>query len=702
MRQSSQQKLSHPLHLAGSMYFFYGALMTRKVLLLVCTVLLTAMNLPAQTNYAVLRGVVVDPQDHPIPAATVRLTASATGAVRVVTGNASGLYEVDGVLPGEYMLEVQSQGFSAAKRSLQLEVGQQMTVNVTLTVGGDTQTVVAVDTAQLLKTTDPSVGEVVDQHGVSQLPLNGRMLVDLMLTVPGAHLSHGAQTGDMNPLYWRPGQRSAISVGGNRPNANYFLLDGTTNTDPTFNTQNLSASPDAVREFQVQVGSYSAEMGGAGGGQVNIVTQSGTSVFHGTVYEYLRNGALDAHSFNQMGGTNHLVQNNFGGSVGGPLSHKHTFFFVNYEGMRHVQADSMTDTVPTAEEMAGDFSQSGVIIYDPATTVKNPNYNPSLPVTPSNPQFSRQPFPGNVIPAGRMNSAAVTMLTNYVPQPNLMMGMGGMTMMGQPTVTGAGNDSNNYLDVRNEQHYNNQGTIRVDQIFGQYDSGFIRYSAGSENGFMPENLPGFGYFHDNLAQQGMGAYNHVFSATLLNVASVAVSRLSMDHTTESADKNDIVSQLGIQGVGFGGPGAWGAPYFNVQGYSPIGDSYAATPMHAWDTIVEGRDTLSWLRGRHSLKFGGAYQKYIWPMWGFFQNRGYYQFTNGFTTDIGANDGTGSALASFLLGLPAVRQRQAGVPQMNLRQWYADGFAQDTYHVTPTTTLDFGVRYEYMSPLRDIK
>src|SRR6202020_3438774 len=145
---------------------------------------------------------------------------------------------------------------------------------------------------ELLKTQDASVGEVVDQRSVDSLPLNGRMLIDLVLTVPGAHISHGAQTGDMNPLYWRPGQRSAVSIGGARPNANYFLLDGATNTDPTFNTQNLSASPDAVQEFQIQIGSYSAEMGGAGGGQVNVVTRSGSSQFHGAAYEYLRNGAL--------------------------------------------------------------------------------------------------------------------------------------------------------------------------------------------------------------------------------------------------------------------------------------------------------------------------------------------------------------------------------------------------------------------------
>ncbi|HWW97117.1 MAG TPA: carboxypeptidase regulatory-like domain-containing protein [Edaphobacter sp.] len=657
----------------------------------------------AQTNYATLSGVVMDPQHLAIPHAKVTLTAVETGAERAVVANGQGVYEAGGLLPGSYLVRAESSGFAAARRSLQLEVGQQTTLDVMLTVGPDSQTVTAVAAAELLKTADASVGEVVDQRGVAQLPLNGRMLVDLMLTVPGAHLSHGAQSGDMNPLYWRPGQRSAISVGGNRPNANYFLLDGATNTDPTFNTQNLSASPDAVQEFQVQVGSYSAEMGGAGGGQVNIVTRSGGSTVHGTAYEFLRNGALDAHSFNDMGGTKHLVQNNFGGSLGGPLLGKHTFFFANYEALRHVQADTMTDTVPTPDEAAGDFSMSGVTIYDPNTTVTNPNYNPVLPVSKQNPQFTRQPFPGNKIPAARLSAVAVTMLTKYTPQPNLMMGMGGgMTMMGQPTVVGVGNDSNNYLDVRNEQHYTDQGTLRLDHQFSAKDTLFGRYSAGGEHGFMPENLPGFGYLHDNLSQQGMGSYSHIITPSLLNVATVGVSRLSMNHTTESANTNDITGELGIAGVGFGGPGAWGAPYFNVQGYSPIGDSYAATPMHAWDTLIEGRDTLIWQLGRHSLKFGAAYQRFIWPMWGFFQNRGYYQFTNGFTTDIGANDGTGSALASFLLGLPAVRQRQAGVPQMNLRQWYANGYAQDTFRLTKRTTVDYGLRYEYMSALVDIK
>src|SRR4249919_2495285 len=201
-----------------------------------------------------------------------------------------------------------------------------MTLDVSLKLSSvNTVVDVKTDTVNVLRTTDASVGEVVEPTSVRNLPLNGRMLIDLVLTVPGAHESHGAQAGDMSPLYWRPRQRSAVSIGGNRPNANYFLLDGTTDTDPTFNTLNLSPSPDAVQEFKVQTGSYSAEMGGAGGGQINIVTRSGTNRFHGTAYEYLRNGALDATSFNSMG-NKHLVQNNFGASLGGPIKRGNTFF----------------------------------------------------------------------------------------------------------------------------------------------------------------------------------------------------------------------------------------------------------------------------------------------------------------------------------------------------------------------------------------
>ncbi|HEY3629030.1 MAG TPA: carboxypeptidase regulatory-like domain-containing protein [Terracidiphilus sp.] len=681
--------------------------MTRRFFYLAVCLLFAVIPSRAQSNYAVVRGSVLDPQHRPLPGAHVHLMSTDTSAQREVVADGTGLYEIAGLQPGAYELTVEGNGFQSAKQRLTLEVGQQASIDVNLRVGADVQNVtVEAAAGELLKTQDASVGEVVDQRSVDSLPLNGRMLIDLILTVPGAHTSHGASTGDMNPLYWRPGQRSAVSIGGSRPNANYFLLDGATNTDPTFNTQNLSASPDAVKEFQVQTGSYSAEMGGAGGGQVNIVTRAGTGTLHGTAYEFLRNGAMDAHSFNEMSSGNFLVQNNFGASIGGPFWRaRKTFFFVNYEALRHVETMTMVDTVPTAQEMAGDFSQSGVDIYDPTTTQPNPNYNPQLPVSKTNPQYLRQQFQYNgvlnVIPPDRIGQAASIMLNKYTPQPNTM-DMGGMTMMGQPTVVGAGNDANNYLDARKERMFNDQGTIRVDHNFSSGDTAFFRYSAGGEHGFMPEGLPGFGFYHDDLSQQGVLEWAHVFNSHMVNEASGAISRLAMMHSTESANRKDIVTELGITGTGFGGPAAWGAPYFNVQGFSPMGDAFSATPMHAWDTVVEGRDALSWQMGRHSTKFGGAYQRFIWPMWGFFQNRGYYQFTNGFTTEHALNDGTGSSLASFELGLPAARQGQAGIPQMDLRQWYADGYAQDAWRLTSNSTLTYGIRYEFMSPLVDIR
>jgi len=289
---------------------------------------------------------------------------------------------------------VQAPGFALFNETVRLEVGQQMTLDVNVKLSSLSTTVqVETQTVNVLRTTDASVGEVVEPTSIRNLPLNGRMLIDLVLTVPGAHESHGAQAGDMSPLYWRPGQRSAVSIGGNRPNANYFLLDGATNTDPTFNTLNLSPSPDTVQEFKVQTGSYTAEMGGAGGGQINIVTRTGTNQFHGTAYEFLRNNVLDARTFNQMDSSNHLVRNNFGGSLGGPIIRSKAFFFVNYEGLRLTQSDTMIDTVPTANEINGDFSMSGAAIYNPFSSHANPNFDSTRPVARAIRRSFVIPFP---------------------------------------------------------------------------------------------------------------------------------------------------------------------------------------------------------------------------------------------------------------------------------------------------------------------
>jgi carboxypeptidase family protein len=674
----------------------------RRIFWALTAVALFSLCALAQSNFAVLSGSITDPQSRAVSGASVELVSVETGAVRRATTNEQGLYQIPGLQPGDYKLTISATGFTSQRQTLRLEVAQKLAVDTRLPLESHKEVVEVSSLPEVIHTNEATIGEVVEPTSIENLPLNGRMLIDLVLTVPGAHVSHGAQTGNMNPLYWRPGQRSAVSVGGSRPNGNYFLLDGTSNTDPTFNTQNFSPSPDAVQEFKVDTSSYSAEMGGAGGGQINIVTKSGTNSYHGTVYEFLRNGFMDATSFDSMG-NNHMVQNNFGGSFGGPIIKNKTFFFLNYEGFRHAMTDTMIDTVPTLAEINGDFSQAGIKgkplrIFDPANGRTEFQFNGQM----------------DVIDPSRINQAAQKFLLQYVPRPtpaNMMMGSMpcGSAMMGTP-LPGAGADCNNYIDSRNELMVNNQGTVRIDQLLAHGDSLSARYSVSSETGFMPGEmppggvgtlLPGFGSFNNNFSQQGEISWNKILSPTQVNTAAISVSRLAMNRYEENANKNDIVSQLGIQGIGFGGAGAFGAPYFNVQGYSPMGDNYSATPMKAWDTVLEARDTFSWQEGRHSLKFGASYTRFIWPMWGFFQNRGYYQFTNGYTTDNGTNDGTGSALASFLLGLPTVKQRQAGIPQMQLRQWYTSGFAQDSFRVTRSTTIEMGVRYEFMNPLVDI-
>ena len=196
------------------------------------------------------------------------------------------------------------------------------------------------------------------------------------------------------------------------------------------------------------------------------------------------------------------MQHNFGASLGGPLRGKRTFFFANYEVFRQTMAETMVGTVPTEEEAIGDFSNSGASIFNPFSSHPNPAFNPALPVSAANPQTIRDPFPGNVIPANLLNPAAQRMLANHVPRPNTMGDMGmGMTMMGTPTTFGTNQDSNNFLDVEDMRHRNKQGTIRVDRMLGANDIFNVRYSISKEDGFMPQNLPGFGFTHDNLVAE---------------------------------------------------------------------------------------------------------------------------------------------------------------------------------------------------------
>ena len=636
----------------------------------------------AQTTTASVRGTVVDDQHLPVPGAAVTVEDTERGTRRSVTSDTHGLYEVAGLQPGDYHLQAVLTGFSTTEIDVHLEVNQRLQADVVLKAGTVAENVVVRQAAPLLDTTSASVGQVIGQDQISQLPLNGRQFLDLALLVPGAHTSHGAATGSTVPLYWRPGQNSAISVTGGRPSANAFRIDGTTNTDPSFNTYIVNLPPDAIQEFQIETGSYSAELGAAGTGQVNVVTKAGTHNLRGSIYEFLRNSAFDARLFTSGDELPHFSQNQFGATVGGPTPLKNTFFFASYEGLRSSEGQSMMMTVPLEAWRTGDFSGYGPI-YDPSTTRPNPNFDKSKPVSPSNPQVIRDQFPGNKIPLNRINPVALEVLQDHVVLPNM-----------DGTV-------NNYLDSRATRLHNDQGTVRMDHAFAGGSSLFGRYTLSKETGFVPENLPGFGTDHDNRVQNLTVTYVQPFSSRLVNEIRGGWTRMELGRLGESAYGDDLIAELGIKGVGFGGPAAYGLPRFNVQGFDQIGDSLLCTPCQYDNKLAQIGDRLSWSLGKHSLRFGGDVRYFKWDMLGFFQNRGYYQFTNGFTTRTATNDGTGNALASYLLGLPTVAQRQAGLPSMNMRQPGYEAYVQDDWRIGSHLTVNVGLRYEYETPLHDI-
>jgi hypothetical protein len=339
-------------------------------------------------------------------------------------------------------------------------------------------------------------------------------------------------------------------------------------------------------------------------------------------------------------------------------------------------------TVPLEAWRTGDFSGSRPI-YDPTTTRPNPDFDPSRPESPANPRLVRQQFPNNQIPADRINPVSRAVLERFVPLPNM-----------------EGN-VNNYLDTRAQRLDNDQLNVRVDHSFAGGSSVFARYSYSQEDGFTPENLPGFGANHDNSVQNLSLTSINPFSSTFVSELRVGYQRMQLHRMGEKANGADLVSELGIPGVGFGGPEAFGLPRWAVQGLEPFGDSLLCTPCKYDNQIYQVGEHLTWLRGGHSLKFGGDLRYFKWDMLGFFQNRGFFSHTPGFTTRTATNDGTGDALASFLLGLPAIAQRQAGLPSMNMRQTAFDAFVQDDWRISQHLTLNLGLRYEFRTSLHDV-
>jgi outer membrane receptor protein involved in Fe transport len=642
-----------------------------SLLILILFTLLSAPNASAQNATGSILGAVRDSTGAVLPNVRVRVTSEQTGQYVTVTTDELGNYTVPLLKPGSYSVSAEAGGFQRyVNNGIVLQVDQTARLNISMQVGDVTQTVDVTGEAPLLQSENASTGAVIDEKKIVQIPLNGRNFIDLAVLAPGVGRAGGSQGS------------SSLTIDGGRPQNNNFLLDGTANTDGDFNKAILSPSIDAIQEFKVQTSGYSAEFGRSGAGQINVITKSGGNDFHGVLYEFHRNSALDARPFNTLGSKlPKFIRHQFGGTFGGPIIKNKTFFFGNYEGIRRVQGLTFTGTVPTAAMRRGDFSGVAAI-YDPAGETANPAFNPALPVSTTNPRTLRSQFAGNIIPDARINPITRKIL-DFVPLP-----------------TEAGL-ANNFRRNDSQRETNNQYGIRIDHQVALNNQFFARFNTANATTFAPGTFPGFGTDFENKPKNLTISDIHTFTPTFFNEFKFGYARLAEGDLQQNAYGQDYIAELGIAGVGFGGEAARGLPNFAVQGFTAFGDGTFALPRVLRNNTYQWIDNVTWLRGKHSFKGGVEATRFQYNLQAWFQSRGFFQFTNGYTTRTSTNDNTGNAFATYLLGLPYFAQRQVGQTRLDARSTRFGAYVQDDYKLSPRLTLNLGLRYEVLTPLAEI-
>jgi len=578
----------------------------------------------------------------------------ATGTARDLTTDTAGVALFPMLPPGAYETAVSLAGFKTYRgTSLHLQVAQAARLDVALGVGDVAESVQVTAETRLLTVDTAAQGTVIGEEKVQALPLNGRQFIQLALLVPGANA--GGRAVQQNVL--RQNQVGGLSVAGGRTNNTAFLLDGAVNTDPDYNSLSYSPSIDAIAEFQVQTAQFGAEYGRAGG-QVNVITKSGAGQMHGSLFEYHRDDAMDSRPFNLVGELPEFKRDNFGGTLGGPIVKNRLFFFGAYEQLRRREgaASLTTVTVPTALERQGDFSQSPGGIYDPLTGTTN-----------------RQAFPGMRIPQNRIDPQALAAI-NALPLPN--------------------SGARSYVNTEStlsQDIYNS--SLRIDLNAGEGQHIFGRYSFADENAIVPETVPGRDNLQDARPHNAVVGWTSVLTARAVNEVRAGISLLK------------YVSGLPELSFSVNGQ-AQALPRFLVTGYPTMGGAGAFTGTTGGGIVnVDNRtyqfyDNLSVQRGAHALKGGVEYLRTEYNRNEVPSALGTFTMTSGYTTRTAGNDGTGNALATFLLGLPQQGNRAVGPSTIAGRQWYFSAYAQDDWRVSDRVTLNLGVRYELSPPMSD--
>jgi Carboxypeptidase regulatory-like domain len=629
----------------------------------------------AQESTASINGTTRDATGALVPEASVTLTSVNTGVKKTTMSTDTGRYVFLSLLPGQYTLSVTKEGFaSITQEAFTLAVNQTATFDFTLRVGEIAQTITVEASAAQINTSTANLGTAITATFVNELPLNGRQFTQLLSLTPGAapaNVSQNSGGAQSNPL----GTVVIPAVNGQQNRSNYFMLDGINDTEVVFSSFTIAPIVDDIQEFKVQSHNDEAQFGYVTGGTVNVVTKSGTNQFHGALWEYMRNDKFDARNpfaANKIS----LRQNQFGANVGGPVLLPHyngrnkTFFFGSYEGFRNVTGAGLSGLAiaPTSAQLAGDLSDLSTPIFNPFTTREDPT-RPG--------QYIRDPFPGNIIPRNLIDANMVKYAQEVFPQPG-------------PLVLGRFNTFSTQKNSRNQDQY----SIRVDEYLTTKDTVWFRYSTSYQDRIRPAGFEGNTTNGATDARNFALNYMHTFNPTTILTATFGHNSLDNSESTRipKVDASTLIQQTNIAPSFACGYEVWGFPFdcliptMDITGFIGGGEGGGGgTPLSG---IYQTKADFSKIRGNHTFRAG---YDLFWQR--FFSTSGGSSatFAAAQTSDP-QRPGTGSALASFLLGTPDSASRRVTVAEIN-RQVTTGAYFQDQWKATSRLTANFGLRWE---------
>ncbi|HUB34169.1 MAG TPA: carboxypeptidase-like regulatory domain-containing protein [Bryobacteraceae bacterium] len=657
----------------------------------------------AQT-FGSIQGVVQDPSGAFVPNATVTVTNTATSVARTTTTNANGLYVFPDLVPGTYNVQVVASGFSTVtKQDILVQVQQAVRADFALQVGQATESIEVAANAALLSTENATVGTVIEEQRIMDLPLNGRSYFSLVGLSPNVTTGFVAPAQASGRLGGSRGSLT-IAVTGGRTTWENYTLDGVTNTDIDFNTYILQPSVDALQEFKVQSGIYPAEFGRELG-QVNAATKPGTNEFHGAIWEFLRNDKLDAVPYDfRVNPTTPAVkspykQNQYGYELGGPVripkiinGKNRLFFMSNFEEFNSRQTTpSLITTMPAAMRQ-GDFSSilsAGYVIYDPSARSLGSSSVPADQL--ASVLATQAPFPNNQIPQSRIAPDSTLLLNKWNPLPNLAQ-------------TTAGLPYHNYQYGLTIPADKDTLTERIDLNESSKSQWFGRYSWNDES-----TLENTGQITDDgevlytRASQWVLSNVRTISPTKVNEVRFGYSNLFNNITQQLAGKENVNTELNMP-VSPSDPNSYGIPNINfLNGNLASYGNPTSSPFQINDKYFEWVDNFSWVHGNHSFRFGGEYRYNEFPQVGNEFPRGQFYFDGRYTNKVLAN-GTGSngwSGADMLLGDPYEAIIAVSLASDDFRSSEAAGYIDDTWRVHPHLTLSLGFRWEMSQPLLDV-